>query len=338
MDPVTQGALGAVLPQTIAKKALVGRAALFGFLAGMAADLDVLIRSDEDPLLFLEYHRQFTHSLIFIPIGGMLVGLVLYSLIGKRWNLSAAQSILFCTLGYATHALLDACTSYGTQLFWPFSNERFAWHAISIIDPLFTIPLLAGIIWASIKQKPVFAQVALIWAVFYMSLSIFQRDAAMVMGQELAASRGHTVERIEVKPSFANLLVWKSVYETPDTTDGLGRFYIDAVAPTFSKKVFVGRSLAKLDVAKDFSWLAPESQQAKDIERFRWFSNGYVAAHPAHPNQIIDVRYSMVPNEIAALWSIELSPTAMLSDHVKFLTDRGNVKRHAQKLWAMITD
>lgn len=330
MDPLTQGALGAVLPQTIAKKPHLIYAGLFGFLAGITADLDVFIRSAEDPLLFLEYHRQFTHSLVFIPIGGTFVGLLLFGLIGKRWNLTLRQSILYCILGYATHALLDACTSYGTQLFWPFSDLRIAWNAISIIDPLFTLPILIGVGFAGLKQKPVLARVALIWAVVYMSLGVYQREAAIEIGRTLAAERGHSVLRIEAKPSFANLLVWKTVYETPR------RFYVDAVRPGFSTNVFAGNSVAKLDVLNDFGWLDPASQQAKDIERFRWFSNGYVAQDPAHPDRIIDVRYSMVPNEIAALWSIKLSQSAKPTAHVQFLTTRGRVAEQAQKLWQML--
>ena len=172
MDPLTQGAIGAVFPQTIAKKAFVGRAGLFGFLAGVAADLDVFLRSSEDPLLFLEYHRQFTHSLVFIPIGGMLCAMLLYVLLGRRWNLSLSQSFVYCTMGYATHALLDSCTSYGTQLLWPFSDVRVAWDAISIIDPLFTFPLLLGILMASRNKSPLFARAAVIWAVAYIALGI----------------------------------------------------------------------------------------------------------------------------------------------------------------------
>ena len=67
MDPLTQGALGAALPQatwaawTRHNKAQVAVAGVLGMLGGMAADLDVLIRSDTDPLMFLAYHRQFTH-------------------------------------------------------------------------------------------------------------------------------------------------------------------------------------------------------------------------------------------------------------------------------------
>ena len=68
MDPLSQGAIGASLAQTsvIDKKYLIS-AGIIGFLSGIAPDLDILIRSEQDPLLFLEYHRQFSHSLIFIP-------------------------------------------------------------------------------------------------------------------------------------------------------------------------------------------------------------------------------------------------------------------------------
>ena len=330
MDPLTQGALGAMLPQSIAKKPFLFWAGIFGFLAGMAADLDVFIRSSEDPLLFLEYHRQFTHSIVFIPIGGFLCGFLLYVTIGKRCNLSLSQSLLFCTLGYATHALLDACTSYGTQLFWPFSQTRVAWNSISIIDPLFTLPILLGIVAAGLKQKILFARAALVWSILYMSMGILQRESAITIVKELAAERGHTLLRIEAKPSFANILVWKTIYETPE------RFFVDAIRSTLSPKIITGRSIKKLNLARDFSWLDRNSQQARDIERFSWFSNGYVAKDLEHPNRIIDVRYSMIPNEITALWSIELTKTASKNAHVRFLTNREQVFEKLQTLWTMV--
>ena len=105
MDPLTQGALGAALPQAANASRYAASAGLLGFLAGMAADLDVLIRSSEDPLLFLEYHRQFTHSLVFIPAGGLLCALVLHHLIGRRRGLAFRHTWLFCTLGYATQVV-----------------------------------------------------------------------------------------------------------------------------------------------------------------------------------------------------------------------------------------
>ncbi|MFT5657456.1 MAG: inner membrane protein, partial [Gammaproteobacteria bacterium] len=79
MDPLTQGVLGAALPLAAARRSdhLVA-VGILGLLSGMAPDLDVLLRSSSDPLLYLEYHRQFTHSLVFIPFGGLLCCLLLY--------------------------------------------------------------------------------------------------------------------------------------------------------------------------------------------------------------------------------------------------------------------
>lgn len=115
-----------------------------------STDLETLIQSSKDPLLFLEYHRQFRHALLFIPIGALICALLLFPIIK---NLSFKQIYFFCFLGYATHGLLDACTSYGTQLFWPISDMRFAWHSISIVDPLLTLPMVALIIIAAIRRK-----------------------------------------------------------------------------------------------------------------------------------------------------------------------------------------
>ena len=72
MDPVTQGVLGAAVVLAVAKPERIVVAGLLGGLSGMAPDLDVLIRSSSDPMLFLEYHRQFSHALLFIPVGALL--------------------------------------------------------------------------------------------------------------------------------------------------------------------------------------------------------------------------------------------------------------------------
>jgi inner membrane protein len=178
LDPLSQGVLGASLPQALNRGERAAVGGLFGCLGGMAPDLDVLIRSSSDPLLFLEYHRQFTHALIFIPFGGVICGLVLYWLLGRRWQLSMMESCLYATLGYATHALLDACTTYGTQLLWPFTDARFAWNTVSVIDPLFTLPILALVVTAGLRKRPLFARLALAWALIYLSMGLVQRDAS----------------------------------------------------------------------------------------------------------------------------------------------------------------
>ncbi len=331
MDPLTQGVLGASLPQaTAGGRRYAAAAGLLGFLAGMAADLDVLIRSDTDPLLFLEYHRQFSHSLLFIPVGGLICALILHRLLAKGRGLAFQQTWLFCTLGYATHALLDACTTYGTMLFWPFSDARIAWNTISIIDPLFTAPLLVAVVLAGRRGRPTYARLGLAWACAYMALGLWQRNEAVAMGYALAAERGHQPLRLEAKPSFANILVWKVVYETGE------EFYVDAVRAGLAPRVYPGDSVQKLDIDRDLPWLDRDSQQARDIERFRWFSNGYVARDPLFENRVIDVRYSIIPNEVAPLWSIELRPGANPEEHVAYRVHRDVGNNRAALMWSMV--
>lgn len=90
------------------------------------------------------------------------------------------------------------------------------------------------------------------------------------------------------------------MYETTD------RYYVDAVRVTSSAKVYAGDSIAKLEIRRDLPWLDRDSQQALDVERFRWFSNGYLAPDPLRRSFVIDIRYSLVPNEIDALWGSSL--------------------------------
>ncbi len=332
MDPLTQGALGAALAQaTPTKVKNVGIAGVLGFASGMAADLDVFIRSSTDPLMFLEYHRHFTHSLAFIPVGGFICALALYYTLGRRWQLSFFQIFVCCTLGYGTHALLDASTSYGTMLFWPFSEDRISWSFVPVIDPLFTVPFVCLCLASALRKTRIFAYAAMCWFFIYLSLGALQHNSAQAMAEHIAASRGHLPVRLEVKPSFANILVWKTIYEVDE------RFYVDAVRVGIAPRIYNGVSVSKLDLSQDLPWLEANTQQAEDIRRFRDFSKGFVALDPQAVNRIIDVRYSFLPNEIRPLWSLEVSPNCDSNAHAIYQTHRDNPKQDFKRLWRMLT-
>ena len=332
MDPLSQGVIGAVAAQQKTTKNHFIIATILGFLSGMAADLDIFIRSSNDPLLYLEFHRQFTHSLIFIPVGGFVCTIFFYYLFLRNKDITFKQTYIYSTLGYATHGLLDSCTTYGTQLLWPFTDDRIAWNTISIIDPLFTIPLLSLIIIAVIKKKKVISYLALSWVIFYSIFGLIQKERAETIGNGLANTRGHDLINVVAKPSFANLIVWKIIYTTKDS------YYIDAVRLGLEENVIEGVKIDKLNIQKSFPWLDLKSQQARDIERFRWFSNGYLALSETHPNRIIDIRYSMLPNEGHGLWGIELRPNANQSDHVVTVSNRRSDMETYKKLWKMISN
>jgi inner membrane protein len=338
MDPVTQGVLGASLPQALSGNKepgpnakygrQVGTITWMGCLAGMAPDLDVFIRSSTDPILFLEFHRGFTHALAFIPIGALICAAAFYPIAKRVMNFG--RIYLVCLLGYATHGLLDACTTYGTQLFWPFSDIRIAWNNISVVDPLFTVPMLALAFLTVRRANPMFARIALIWGLTYLLLGVVQRERAETIGEQYAASEGLNVIRLEAKPGFANLFLWKIVMETET------EFHVDAVRLYLEPKYFHGDAVKKLSVEDDLPWLDPASQQAADIARFDWFSNRYLALDSERPNFIVDIRYSLLPNEINALWGIEVDPGAGPTDHARWVTDRS--ARRVNDLLNMLID
>lgn len=306
MDPISQGTVGAAFAQSTANKNNIIKIGVIGFVAGLAPDLDVLIRSSTDPILFLEYHRQFTHSLFFIPFGALLVALLVFPLVKRSMDLKTVYLASF--LGYATHGLLDACTSYGTLLFWPFSNERVTWNNISIVDPLFTIPVLILLGIAIKTRQRLFSLFAIGWIMFYLSLGLIQYERALSAANQLAFSRGHNPERLTLKPSFGNLILWKSIYQHEDS------FYVDAIRTVQSSTWCSGESINIFDYQKHLPNLDQDSQQKKDIERFRWFSQDYLG-YNEEKNLVTDIRYSMIPNQIEPMWGLIIDDQRGLTEH-----------------------
>ena len=315
MDPVTQGAFGAIFAQTISEKKKILFGSIVGCCAGLAPDLDIFIRSASDPLLKLEYHRQFTHSLIFIPIGALIV--TLFSRLLFKKYLSWSETYLFSFLGFATHGLLDAFTSYGTQLLWPFTDERITWNYISVVDPFLTIPVILVIIFAIIMKNKYITLFGIAYILVYLTFGAYQENRAQFVGKSIANLRGHDSKDLTAKPSLGNLFLWKTIYEDD------GFYYVDAVR-LFSKLEYCqGTKIKKLDLPSDFPELDIKTQQYKDIIRFDWFSQGYLGK-VVDKNIITDVRYSAVPNEVDGLWGIRISQDKHNSSHVDWVVNRSN--------------
>ena len=313
MDPLSQGTVGAAFAQSAANKNNIFKIGFIGFLAGLTPDLDVLIQSSTDPILSLEYHRQFTHSLFFIPFGSLIVALLIFPLVKRSMSL---KSVYFASLlGYATHGLLDACTSYGTQLFWPFSNERVSWNNISIVDPLFTIPVLILVVIAIRTKNKIFSFFGIGWIIFYLSLGFVQYERALSAAIELANMRGHNAERLTLKPSFGNLILWKSIYQHKET------FYVDAIRTAQSSTWCLGESIRAFDYQYHLPDLDEGSQQKNDIERFRWFSQDYLG-YDKEKNILTDVRYSMIPNQISPMWGLIIDVQRGINEHAIWWTSR----------------
>lgn len=334
MDLLTQGLLGAVVAQSGAKRSLKGAAetkmaAGIGFFAGLLADADILIRSSSDSLLSIEYHRHFTHSLMFIPIGALIAALLLWPIL--RNKLPFKRLYYYALLGYLLSGLLDACTSYGTHLLLPFSQQRVAWHLISIIDPIFTLALLTAMVVAMRKQSFFAARLGLSFCVCYLAFGYLQLQRAESMLENIVQSRGHVVQRHIVKPTLGNVFLWRSVYIHDNT------LYTDAVnVGLFSEgKHYAGKSSPLLILEKEFADLDKSSVLYRDLKRFEHFSDSYLAFHARDKNIIGDARYSILPNGINPLWGIEIDRDNP-GQHAQYSFYRKNTEANRRVFYAML--
>ena len=330
MDLLTQGLLGGAMASAAAKRSEVRYAMASGAAAALLADADVFIASQHDSLLNVEFHRHFSHSLVFIPIGALIASLLLWPLLRKR--LGFARIYLYALLGYATSGLLDACTSYGTHLLWPFSDERFAWSIIAIVDPVFSITLLVALIIGFRRCQPGPARVGLGLAGAYLLLGLWQHQRALDAAVELAASRGHPVERALVKPTLANLLLWRSVYQSGD------RFYVDAVrVGAGSSRTYPGQSVARFDPDRDLPEIPSDSKLRNDIARFSTLADGFVIRDPARDRVLTDVRYSMLPTSVRPMWGLDLD-VGDETQHARFEIYRDRPELLRERFSAMLLD
>ena len=127
-----------------------------GAVLGAAPDIDVAFSIGGDFFDTLKHHRGITHSLIVLLASGPLAGHWLWRRFGdgQRWRRQHLWWLAVATLALLSHPLLDWLTPYGTQLFAPLSDQRFAVNAMPIIDPLYTLILLVGLGAGALLKSP----------------------------------------------------------------------------------------------------------------------------------------------------------------------------------------
>jgi inner membrane protein len=329
VDPLTHGLLGAAVAQAALPAPESRKALLLGAAAGMLADGDVLLRVVSDPALPWEVHRHATHALLFSPLGGLLAALP-FLIASSAWRARWRAVVFAATLAYATHGLLDACTSYGTSLFLPFSSARAAWDVIAILDPLFTLMLGAGMLLAAwrLRKAPAFAALALCAA--YLGLGWRQHAAAMDEVLRLAASRGHVVER--ALPTPMNLVVWRGLYVAQ------GRIFADGGrVPILGAARFTAGTSVPLPAPE----AGPSSGRADaraariaDVEaRFERFADGFAARDPERPDVLADMRYSLEVASFSPLWGIRVGASNVDGDPVSWVDLAADRRASLRRMW-----
>jgi inner membrane protein len=145
MDSITQITLGAAIGEAVLGKKIGYRAAAWGALLGTVPDLDVLANPFLDSVAEIRFHRGFTHSVLFCLFASPLFGILIDS-VQKRWEVGWKKWTQLVFLILFTHILLDVQTTYGTQVFYFFTDRPVTTDSIFIIDPVYTLTLLIGLI------------------------------------------------------------------------------------------------------------------------------------------------------------------------------------------------
>jgi inner membrane protein len=219
MDSITQIVLGAAVGEAVIGKKVGRWAALWGGVAGTIPDLDVFVSYFTDNISSLEIHRGFTHSFVFSVLFGLLFGF-LVSKIHKKLSANWKDWSLLFFLGFITHALLDAHTTWGTQLFWPL-GYKVAFKNIFVIDPLYTLPFLFFLVLSlfykkgSLKRRK-YNNIGLLVSSCYMLLTLGLKLLSYNQFKNALVENNINYESVSTRPTPLNSILWAANVQLED--------------------------------------------------------------------------------------------------------------------------
>jgi inner membrane protein len=249
------------------REKLGGKSVVLGCLGGMLPDLDIVTGVIlADPWVHLTVHRGISHSLFLVPFLSGVLAWIFW-----RWEKRETSFWWWYLLAFLvlfTHPLLDCCTSYGTQIFAPFSDKRIAWNCVSIVDIFYSLPLLLTLVccplvkkWWPQKNTWWIGMGALLLTTSYLVYGGLNHDLALNRTLADADSKDATIHRAEVYPQLTTVWVWRTVVKTPDGFL-LGR-----------TNTLLGENVTSIFLENDRDPLIEKARRLEKIKVYRWFAD-----------------------------------------------------------------
>ena len=290
MDSLTQLVLGAAVGEAAAGRQVGRRALLWGAVCGTLPDLDVFIPLG-DAVRDFTYHRSASHSLfVLAAITPLMVWLILKlhpDTKEHRWRWFALVYLVF-----VTHVLLDSFTVYGTQIFWPFVTTPMTWSTIFIIDPLYTVPLLLGIIAALIAGRRwswgyTINTIGLMLSTGYLVWTLGAKWHVENVVRNAIAGQNMADVKVLTTPTPFNSLLWRVL--AVDDTNYYEGFYSVLDKDKTIRFEHYPRSLDLIEPLTD-SW---------PVQRLQWFTKNFYAASSINNDiMITDLRMGLEPEYV----------------------------------------
>lgn len=301
MDILTQAILGGSVGYALAGQKLGKKALNWGIIGGVIPDLDIILVKIMGPFAEFQYHRGFTHGLVFCLFLGYCMGEILYQYHRNQgysryvWHQLMIGSI-------TTHPLLDIFTSYGTQLFWPFTNWRVASSSVSVVDPFYTMPLLAILlcayknttsekIWKTNNFFLVLTTAYLFWGGY---TAVQAKDYAL---QALTPQLSKKEWQLQVHKTFGQIFLHRVILRTEKEVK-IG------YTSTWKPKSITWETYP---IHKHKCWI--DIQQDPQVKLFHWFSGITYPELDAATNtyRIYDLRYGFKGLSNKGFWGITVS-------------------------------
>lgn len=291
MDSLTQFALGAGIGAVVLGPRIGPRkAAVTGGLLGTLPDLDILLPFD-DPIDAFILHRGASHAFLVHALATPLFGEALLRLF-KGLRDHRVRTYLAVFLVFATHALLDALTIYGTRIFWPIFSDPVGTGSIFIIDPIYSLPLLLVMIWALClggwsSRFGSALGAALLFTTAYLGAGLIAQRLVQDRAEDLLAGAGISAERLLAIPTPFNTLFWKVI-----AIDG-GR-YINLYLPLFGSHT-MATAFVHPRGTEQLACLGDSDALAKLAK----FSDGYFRIDRRGSEILVsDLRMGLTPNYV----------------------------------------
>ncbi len=219
MDSLTQIVLGAAVGEAVLGKKVGNKAMLYGAIAGTIPDLDVLARNFVDTVTATEWHRGFSHSIFFSVLFAPIFGWLVWKLNAKA-NATWKDWSWLMFWGMFTHPILDAFTTWGTQLFWPL-EIRLAFQSIFVIDPLYTLPFLVFLILAMFQKRTSdrrrkLNRWGLIISSSYLLFTLVLKGLAYKKFEASLESQGIRYTEMDIRPAPFSTVLWTANIDVED--------------------------------------------------------------------------------------------------------------------------
>jgi inner membrane protein len=328
LDSLTQLALGAAVGEATLGRKVGNRAILWGAVCGTLPDLDVFIPFG-DAVADFTYHRAASHSLFVLAL---LTPLVVWLILKihpqtrdhrRRW-------LLLVYLVFVTHVLLDCFTVYGTQIFWPFVTTPVGWSTIFIIDPLYSLWLLIGVITALVTTRNthrghIINNLGIGLSSLYLGWTVTAKLYIGSVAHASLAQQDIDYSRLITIPTPFNTVLWRVLAMT-DNGYYEGYYSLLDDNPAVTTKFYPSQTHLLEGIEHHWS-----------VQRLQWFTRGFYSVQLVANDIVIqDLRMGVEPDYVFQFKVGELSNPHAVATKSERIPSQQRTERLAdvwQRIW-----